>query len=96
MSDVFDDLAKQFGIKRESAIRTYSVSVVAGFQEKVGELEQKKQILSQSLHLLAEMIRSESPAIRQKLEIRLKQLALETSDISDAVEVVQAALNNTH
>lgn len=96
MADVFDEVAKQLGIKRESAIRTYSVSIMAGLQEQVDELAQEKHDLNQALHLLAGIIRSEPPALGLKIESRLKQIALEFSDLSIPVEVTLAALHEAH
>lgn len=94
MGDVFDTIAKQFGIKRESAIRTYSVSVMAGFQEEVDELKLDKKTLGEALHLLAAMIRREPSVLTCRIEEQLRQVALDNPEISQSVDIVIAALHD--
>lgn len=67
MEDGFDEVAKQLGITRKTAILNHCPAILS-------ERTQEKETLSLALHLLTEMIRRESPELITKLDSQLNRL----------------------
>lgn len=84
--DRFDDLARELGITRESAVRAYA-------EPAVRDLEEEKASLELALHMLAELLRQAAPDAIPQIRARAES-ASGNEAISAASLLVVAALSD--